>query len=116
MSFATDMQAVASELLTEFGQSVSVSRTSGTFTPSTGAVGSTTTTTYSGVGYPSAYNRQDIDGSLIRQDDTLLIFYCASVPQVNDIFTIGTKAMTALNIQIVTVSGSDVIYKIQLRQ
>lgn len=116
MSLASRMISVAQNLLIKYGEPVSASRDLGTFVPSTGAMGSTSTMTYDGVGYPSNYNRRDIDNDVIRQDDILLIFQSTSVPQVNDTFSVGGKLLTALSIQLVTVSGQAIIYKIQLRQ
>lgn len=116
MTLATRMIATAQRLLTDYGQSISVSRLAGTFNASTGVLGTTSTTTFTGVGYPSNYKRRDIDGAVVREDDALLLFYSSTVPALNDVFTVGTKAMTALNIQVVSVSGSTVLYKIQLRQ
>jgi hypothetical protein len=110
------MLATSQRLLEAYGEEISVSRTSGTYNSATGAVDAPSTTTYEGVGYPSNYRQEDIDGNLIRQDDTLLIFRCDTAPRVNDVFTVGTKAMTAQSIQIITVSGTSIIYKIQLRQ
>lgn len=116
MTLVTRMQSTASKLLTKYGQSIAASRTDGTFNPMTGSTVNDEPTTYSGVGYPSNYSKQDIDGDLVRQDDTLLIFYSTTAPQLNDLFTVGSKVMTALSVQLVTLSGSNIIYKIQLRQ
>jgi len=117
MSFASDMRGTALSMLTQFGQSVSVTRdVVASFTPATGVVTEGTDTTYTGMGYPSAYKTSQIDGTLIRQDDTLLLFYSTTEPLVNDIFTVGTKVFTAISIQTVTAQGSNIMYKVQLRQ
>lgn len=116
MSLAARMFATASSLLTRYGQTISVVRDNGTFNASTGTMDGTSTTSYDGVGYPSNYSKRDIDGVVVIQSDTLLIFSSNTPPIVNDVFTVGAKVMTALDVQIITVSGQDVLYKVQLRQ
>jgi len=115
-AFSDRMFATAQRMLTKYGQTVSVVRDNGTFNAATGAMDTTSTTSYAGVGYPSNYRKSDIDGVIVQQSDTLLIFSSNTIPQVNDAFTVGTKTMTALDIQFVTISGENVVYKIQLRQ
>lgn len=115
MSLATRMKATASSLLTKYGETVFVVRENGSFNPSTGVMGSTSPVNYSGVGYPSNYRKSDVDGDIIRRDDTLLIFSSVRVPELNDVFTVSGRDKTALDIQIITVSGTNVLYKIQLR-
>jgi hypothetical protein len=111
------MSAAALSMLTQFGQSITVVRdVVASFDVSTGTVTEGVDATYLGYGYPSAYNSLQVDGSIIRQSDTLLLFSSTTVPLVNDIFTIGSKVLTAINIQTVSAQGVDVMYKIQLRQ
>ncbi len=115
--FSDRMAATALQLLTTYGQSISAVRnvTNG-YSPITGIVTDIMDTTYTGVGYPSNYNAKQIDGMLIQQDDILLILRSTTEPLLNDIITISGKAYTALMIQKITAQGSNIIYKIQLRQ
>lgn len=117
MTFATNMIATALRLLTAYGQSINVTRdVIASFAPTTGTITEGTDTTYTGYGYPSNYNASQVDGTLIRQDDTLLIFSSTTEPLVDDIFTIGAKVLTAMNVIKITAQGSNVVYKVQLRQ
>lgn len=116
-AFRDAMYNTANRLLSVYGQSISVSRNNtSAFNPTTGVVANTTYTEYEGYGYPSQYKASQIDGSIIQQGDILLIFSCATAPLVNDVFTVGSKDYTALDIQNITAQGSNVIYKVQLRQ
>lgn len=117
MTFATNMAATALRLLTTYGQSISVTRdVIGSYDSSTGTVTDSSDTTYSGYGYPSNYNSYQIDGTLVRQDDTLLIFSSTTAPVVNDIFTVGSQVLTVISVLKITAQGSNIVYKVQLRQ
>jgi hypothetical protein len=111
------MSAAALSMLTKFGQSITVVRdVVASFDSATGTVTEGTDTTYSGYGYPSAYNASQVDNAIIKQSDTLLIFSSTTAPLVNDIFTVGSKVLTAVNVQTVSDQGVNVMYKVQLRQ
>ncbi len=116
-AFRDNVYNSALRLLTNFGQSISATRDNvGAFVPALGTVSDLADTTYSGYGYPSNYNTLQIDGTLVQQNDTLLIFSSTTAPLVNDVFVVGSKSYTALSIQNVSAQGENVIYKIQLRQ
>lgn len=116
-AFSDRLYSTALRLLKQYGEAVTAVRdnTSG-YDPNTGIVTDTTDTNYSGFGYPSNYNKFNIDGNLIQQDDILLILSSTTEPLVNDIFTVQSKAYTALTIQKITAQGQKIIYKVQLRQ
>lgn len=117
MTFSTNMKSVAERLLMAYGQSVSVVRDNiGSYDSSTGTVTDSSDTNYSGYGHPSNYQKQYIDGVLIQQGDVRLTFYSTTAPLVSDIFTVGGKAYTALNVETISAQGSDVYYIVQLRQ
>ena len=104
----------AERLLTTYGQAIAVQRSSSSYNPVTGETVNTSNS-YSGVGYPSRYTSQAIDNVLIMQSDTLLIFSSDTKPKVNDVFTFGDETLAALDVQNITLSGSSIIYKVQLR-
>lgn len=116
--FSDGLTATALRLLTTYGQAISAEVRTTSYNPNTGDITVINNDGYAGYGYPSNYAQSDIDGHVIMQDDTLLIFSVLNteVPAVNDIFVIGTKRLTALSVQKVTAQGSNIIYKIQLRQ
>lgn len=125
-SFANRLTNTARRLLTKYGQPINVTRLSTTnFDPSTGTLTDTTNITYAGVGYPSNYSdyllgRQagqvDIGETLIMRGDILLILSSSTEPQVNDVFEVNTFKYTALSVKKITAQGTNIIYKIQLRQ
>lgn len=117
MSFATTMQQTARTLLTKYGQAVSASRdVTSDFNTADGTVAVSTPVTYTGVCYPSNYNQNQIDGTIIQQDDILIILRTDIEPKVNDVLTTGGKAYTIISMQIITAQGLDIIYKCQVRQ
>jgi hypothetical protein len=116
MSFASDMQTVADDLLTELGQELTFTRVvAGNFNPATGSTGAGTTTTYTAKCHPSQYQAQDIDGILILRDDVRVIAYCATVPLVGDYVTIDGVSHGVRNVQRIKAQGTDVVYILQAR-
>lgn len=118
MALSDEMATAALTLLTKFGQAISVVRNTNTYDPATGDVTGESTTSYSGVGYPSNYVKRYVDGSTVAQGDILLIFASDSGedPRQGDVFTVGSIVYTAQNVQQVSVQGVNVVYKIELRQ
>lgn len=116
-AFSSSLTTTARQLLTNFGQVCTLtSATTGTFDPASGSVNGSSDTTTSGVCYPSAFNLAQIDGTTIKQDDTLLIVSIAVAPSAEDLIEFGGKSYTVLNIQKITAQGSAIIYKLQVRQ
>lgn len=118
MTFSTDMYEVGLELLTELGEPITFVRDLvGSYSPMTGEVTDLSNNTpYTGYGHPSNYTLSQIDGTIIQQNDILLILSSADTPIVNDIFTVGSVAYTALSVQKIRAQGMNIIYKVQLRQ
>jgi hypothetical protein len=111
------MRAVASRLLTEYGEDVDVSRPNIVLVdPSTGIATEAAPTTFSGVGHPSRYEKPYIDNITVLQTDIKLIFYSTTTPEVGDVFTVASEDYTALSVQKVRAQGSNVYYIVQLRQ
>lgn len=116
MTFASDMQAVAFDLLTELGQTLTFTRvTAGDFVPTTGAVNGNLTSTYTALCHPSQYNSEEIDGTLIKRDDLRLIAYTATTPLVGDTVTIDGLSHRLQNVQRIKAQGTDVVYILQAR-
>lgn len=117
MSFSSSLQNVANKLLTNYGQTVSVSRPNVVFLdPTTGIATETAPTNFSGVGHPSVYNIAFVNNTTIFNTDIKLSFYSATTPQAGDIFTIGTITYTAISVNKSTAQGNDIYYIVQLRQ
>lgn len=116
-TFSDNMTATALRLLTAYGEAVSVTRDNITsFNPATGSITDASDTNYTGVGHPQDYAINEIDGTLIQQNDVRLIFYSTTVPVVNDIFTVNSKVYTALNVEQLRAQGANICYIVQLRQ
>ena len=116
MSFATDMQSVASELLSEFGQEVTFSRTSqGAFIPSTGAVGSGTSSTYTANVHPSDYTAEEIDGVSVLYSDVKLLTYSTTEVLVGDTVSLDGVVHRVQNVIKKNAQGLTIAYEVQVR-
>ena len=115
-AFSDRMTATALRLLTQYGESVGAERRETTYDPATGEANSSSVTTYSGKGYPSNYNKSEMDGVIIQQDDILLVFSSVEEPKVGDVMVVHGKDYTAISVQLITAQGNNVVYKVQLRQ
>jgi hypothetical protein len=116
MTFYSGMQGVATELLTEFGQTITWSRTTGgTFDPAEGTTTGGTTTNYSGYGALFDFNSNLVDGDNIKATDKRLLLQSGDVPELNDVLTVNGTAYTVLNIEELNPAGTTVKYELQLR-
>lgn len=111
------MQATASRLLTEYGETVTVSRANIVFVdPATGIATEGSPTNYSGVGHPSLYQKPYIDNVTVLSTDVRLLFYSTTTPIAGDVFTIDNTDYTAVNVFKTRAQGDNIIYTVQLRQ
>lgn len=116
MTFATNMQSVANRLLTNYGQSVTFSReTQGTFVPSTGAVGSGTSTTYTAKVHPSDYTAEEIDGVSVLYGDVKLLTYSTTEVLVGDTVSLDGVIYRVMSVMKTNAQGSNIVYKVQVR-
>jgi len=115
-SFSNRMTATALRLLTQYGEPVEVERRYTTYDPATGAAEDLTPVTFSGFGYPSNYNKSEMDGVTVQADDINLILSMPQEPRLADTITVHGKEYTAISVQLITAQGNDVVYKVQLRQ
>jgi hypothetical protein len=117
MSFYQDMQSTAAELLTEFGQAVTLSRqTAGAYNPATGAA-AVTVTTQTGTGAIFDYGSRDIDGTLIKQGDKKLLLAALGItaPQVDDTVTVNGVVYTIVLIKALNPAATAVMYICTIR-
>ncbi len=119
MTFATSLLASARRLIRAYGQSISFARVvEGSFVPSTGAVGSGTSSSYTAYGAPMAYNIQEIDNNTILKNDIQVwceVNASSSIPAVGDVATISAVAYRVMDVQKFTAQGTTVVYKLQVR-
>lgn len=118
MSFYVDAQNDASELLTEFGRALTLTkRTSGTYNPNTGTA-AVTSTTYGVIGAIFDFPARAIDGTIIQQGDKKAIIAArglAAVPDITDTLTVGGVAHSIVNVKALEPAGTTVIYTLQIR-
>ncbi len=116
MSFASNMQATALRLLTKYGQAMSVSRVDeGAFVPSTGAVGSGSTTSFSGYGYPDAYTIDEIDNVTILATDIQLYIRVSQEIKVGDVIVFDGVDHRVMDAENINTQAQNIIYRCQIR-
>lgn len=117
MAFKDRMQTVANTLLTNYGESITCQRVAeGAYDPANLSVAAGTITNYTGVGLPTDYRADEIDGVNVQLDDTLVIFYSATEPFVGDTFTFNDITYRAIRVERIRAQGADVFYKVQVRK
>lgn len=93
-----EMQAVADELITEFGQAGTVTRIA---PPDPVNGGDPVETAYPATLVPMAYDARNIDGTVIKTGDVQIYISAVGlgiVPQVDDIATVGGKGYQIVNL------------------
>lgn len=119
MSFATDLKSVGQDLLQQFGQSISFSRTTeGSFVPSTGDVAGESTVVYVAYGAPTNYSSREIDNINILESDLQLWVEANTsgyVPAVGDVANISGQVHRVLNVTKYQAQGIVAVYRLQVR-
>ena len=117
MSFYSDIQATATRLITDKGQNLTFGReTSSGFDPILG-VNTTTSSTYTGYGVSTQYNKKEIDGTIIQIGDIKLILQKTTTdPLRGDTVTVDSIVYRVMDIEPVSPAGTVVIRKLQLRK
>jgi len=115
MTFYTDMRDLASELITEFGQSVTFTRTTaGAYTPGTGVT--TTSTTVRGKMFVELYGVGQVDGTTVLAGDMKGLFSGTTAPATGDTSPINGKTYRVEQVAPVNPAGTTVVYyDLQLR-
>jgi hypothetical protein len=118
VSFYTDLRATAAALLTDKGQSMTLTkRTSGTYDPATGAA-TVTEATYSVTGAVFDFPAAVIDGTLIQQGDKKVLVSALGLsvePDVDDSLTIGGTAHQIVQVKKLSPAGTTVLWTLQVR-
>jgi len=115
----TALQTKATNILTNNGQEITFSYTSGEdIDPATGVVSSAgSTTTVTGYGAATRYRNIEIDGETIQASDLRLI--CNSVatePQVGWNVSVNSNSFRVMEVESVNPAGTNVIYICQIRK
>lgn len=120
-AFSDNMAAIATSLITEFGETCSFSRNVlGTYDPSTSTSTIGSTTTFSGVCFQDAYNTAELDGSISieRSDIKLLVSPIATgeAPSISDTVTFSSVTYRIMNVDETTTNGVTVLFELQVRE
>jgi hypothetical protein len=118
MSFYNDMATTANELLSEFGQSVTLTRKStGSYDPAT-STSIITETTQTGKAAIFPRGIKDIDGTLIKQGDyqMLLSPKNITIPIVGDTVTINSIIYTITMIHETAPANTSVLIDCNIRR
>lgn len=116
-AFSTSLKSVASRLLTDYGQAVTFTRYSTTeYNVTTGSVEPLQATTFSGVGHPSVYATDEIDGETIQRNDIMLMLYSVTAPVIDDEASIDSVAYRVMNVEKLQAQGEAIVYRLQLRK
>lgn len=109
----------ASALLAKNGEAVTITFAPSTpaYDPITGAAQTpSTSTTVTGNGYPSGYNKGEIDGEVIKAGDIKLILEKVTQrPSVSSTATIDSKTYRIQDVKVIRKAGADIIYICHLR-
>lgn len=121
MADVTPFKQLATKLLAENGQTIQIRRVTD------GAVGSTpwkpgapTTADESVLSAVFGIKDEKIDGTLVQRGDRVALISAADVvgaaPNTADLLVIGGVAHKIINVDTISPSNDDVLYKVQVRQ
>jgi len=117
MSFYDDMAAVALELLDEFGQAITLPRTTGgSVDPITGIVTPGTDASVVTTGLLKPYPDAMIDGARILSSDRELVLSDEQVVNPTDKPLIDGEEWSIVNIKTINPAGTVVCYFVQVRR
>jgi hypothetical protein len=117
MSFYSDMAAVANDLLAEFGQTITLRRTTpGTFDKTAETETGETTAEITATGIQKNYAQGLIDGSRILSSDKLIILDDDQVPVMTDKIKVGAVYWNIVDIKPVEPAGVPLVYFVQARK
>jgi hypothetical protein len=114
-----DMLATSRELLDEFGQDGTLTKTTGgTYDETTGTVGSptTTTTTDKCVVLEYAQGLTNMPDSLIKVGDNKILTQMSVVPTTADKFTANSIVYTIIGVKSLEPAGINLLYELHCRK
>lgn len=116
MSFYSKTAADATEAIREFGQTVTITHTTGVYDPATGAV-SSAGTTQTGTAVELEYSVSEIDGVLIQRGDKKLLVSVSGITAIepNDTCTVGGMVCIVKNVKPLSPGGIVLLYEVQVR-
>lgn len=112
MAFYDDMAETVTDLLTEFGQAITLTRTSGVFDPVTGKDTSSTASDVSTIGIWQTIRGTLIDGTRIRAGDKFLVIDGTQAPRMSD----KIDGWSVVEINEINPAGTVLAYRLQVRK
>jgi hypothetical protein len=117
VTFYVGLAKVAKDLLTKRGQTITISRTSGsTYDPVTGVTSAGTVTNYLPKGILKQYKSHLIDGTRILATDRELVIDDTVEPLMTDTITIAGESWTPIMLGETNPAGTPLVYKVQVRR
>ena len=117
MGFYDDMAATALRLLDQFGQAVTINRTTDESTdPVTFVVTAGTDAELATTGILKLYPDRTVDGTRILASDRELVLSDEQEPLITDTLTIDDQPWSVVDIKTVSPAGTDVVYFVQVRR
>lgn len=118
MAFYPSLANTATNLLTKYGQTVTLSRLTGaTFDPALGQDSGGSTATWTGKGAAFNFNSSEIDGVMIQESDIrLLLEAVSSTPEIGDQVTVDSVNYHVVSVNETSPGGVVVKYDLQLRK
>jgi hypothetical protein len=117
VTFYSDLATTAKELFTEFGQTITITRTTGdTYNPVTGDTTYGSSSTFLSKGILKQYKSTLIDGTRIKATDRELVLDDTVEPLMTDIITIGGESWTPIMPGATNPAGTPLVYRVQVRR
>lgn len=107
-----DLAETVTDLLTEFGQAITLSRYSATFNSVTGKDSAASTASLTTVGVWQSIRAELIDGSRIQAGDKLLIIDASVTPAMGD----KVDGWQIVDITTINPAGTALAYRLQVRK
>lgn len=114
-ALSDELQAVVLDLLSEFGESVTVtSVTEGAYNPADGSVAAGSTSSFTANAVPLTPRKDEKESSNVLNEEVRLILYHATgIPKVGDKLTYNSVGYRVLNVTNTRLSGESLLYEIR---
>jgi hypothetical protein len=118
MSLSAEVKAIALALLEEFGESATFTRTAeGSYNPQTGEAADGSTTSFTANVAPAAPRQSErVDSEVQTNATQLYMMHASSAPAIGDVVTYNSVNYRLLAIETARLSGSTVLYTLDLQQ
>lgn len=118
MNLSNEMKEVALQLLLEFGETATFTRTvESTYNSQTGEAIDGSTTTFTAFVAPQAPQKKEkADGEIQTNDVQLLMMHETEVPIIGDVVTYNNINYRIFNIENARVSGTTILYTLSVQQ